>query len=203
MDFSFYEQVSDRFKFLDGLYHSKKQQCEQAQTQVQALIAESDVLQKTEKVLKHLIDKLAREDLSKMDKLVTYGLKTVFPDRNIEFRSSLEERGKKIYVNLQTIYDDNVIDPDSRSSINVIESFLLRILCLIKLKKARFLMLDETFAAVDSGYIDNVSQLISEMASKLGMDILLVTHNPAVAEYVNHSYRLVHRNNLVEIEKIK
>lgn len=203
MDLSFYEATSDRFKFLDGLYHSKVKQRDSAQKTVEDLKTEADVLMKTEKVFKHLIDKLAKEDLSKMDKLVTYGLSTVFPDRDIEFKSSLEERGKKIWINLQTLYNGNVLDPQARSSINVIESFLLRILCVIKLKKARFLMMDETFSAVDSGYIDNVGSLISEMAAKLGMDIILVTHNPTIADHVHHSYKLTHRAKQTGIEKIK
>lgn len=203
MDMDFYNTVKDRYKFLEISYENKKSQRDTAIKRVEELKKESDILSKTEKVLKQLIDKLAKEDLSRMDKLITYGLKTVFPDRDIRFESKIEERGKKIKINLQTIYNGNIVDPQSKSSIQVIESFLLRILCLIKLKKARFIMMDETFSAVDYGYIDNVCQLVTELASKLNIDILLVTHNPNIGDYVNHSYKLTHKNNLTGIEKIK
>jgi len=203
MDNSIYESVLRRTQFLDGVYQSKKEQLRKASDEIEQLKTDEDILTKTEKVLKHLIDKLAKKDLSNMDKLVTYGLKSVFPDRDIKFKTLLEERGKKITVNLQTIYNDNVVDPESRSSISVIESFLLRLLCVIKLKRAKLLLMDETFAAVDGGYIENVSGLLSELSKKLHIDMLLVTHNAGFNESVQSSYRLSHRNNKTGIEKVK
>lgn len=198
-----YESVINRFQFLQGTYNSKKAQRETVLHEIEGLKETKDVLTKAEKVLKHLIDKLAKKDLSKMDKLITYGLNTVFPDRNIEFRSELQERGKKIWIDLQTFYNNNQTDPDSKSSVTVIESFLLRLLCIMKLKRAPLLLMDETFAAVDNGYIDNVSRLVSQLANKLKLDILLVTHNPGFAETEHTAYKIALKNNKVTAEKLK
>jgi len=203
MDLTTYESVINRAQFLEGVYEDKKRQWDTINDELQEITHEKEVLEKVEKVLKHLIDKLAKNDLSKMDRLVTYGLKTVFPDRNIKFLSQLEERGKKITVSLKTLYNDNEVDPSSRSSIQVIESFILRLLCVFKLKRAPFLILDETFSALHADYIPNVSELINELASKLKMDIILVTHNTNLSESAQSSYRISNRNNETRIEKIK
>jgi len=204
IDVSRCDSVLDRLRYLEGVYSSKTDQKNNISNEVEKLEEERGILQKTEKVLKHLVDKLAKKDLSKMDKLVTYGLNTVFPGRDIKFETELVERGNKIKVNLKTLYNgSNVVDPDNQSSVSVVESFLLRILCIAKLKKAPLLLMDETFAAVGSEYIENISKLISELSKKLGIDILLVTHNPAFQAYSEKSFRLVSDEKEVKIESTK
>ena len=198
-----YDSLMNRAQFLRGVYNSKKTQQQKVDKEVTGLKEDRDVLNKVEKVFKHLIDKLAKKDLTKMDQLVTYGLNNVFPDRNIRFKSELQERGKKIWIDLQTHYNDNLVDADSKSSIHVIESFILRLICILKTKRAPFLLLDETFAAVHNKNVANVSKLVAQLAAKLGMDILLVTHNPELAESGNSTYAISLVNNETKLEKIK
>jgi len=195
--------VLDKLRYLEGVYNSKTDQRDSIADQVSNLEEDNSVLQKTEKVLKHLVDKLAKKDLSKMDQLVTYGLNTVFPGRDIKFETELLERGNKIKINLKTLYNGSLVDAENKSSISVVESFLLRILCISKLKKAPLLLMDETFAAVGSEYIENISKLVSELSNKLGIDILLVTHNPAFQAYSDTSFKLISDENEVKIEGVK
>ena len=197
------DEVLDKLRYLEGVYNNKTEQKNTVSNIVGELKENMGVLQKTEKVLKYLVDKLAKKDLSKMDKLVTYGLNTVFPGRDIKFETELVERGNKIKINLKTLYNGSLVDPDNKSSITVIESFLLRILCIAKLKKAPLLLMDETFGAVDSAYIENLSKLISDLSEKLKIDILLVTHNPAFQAYSGKSFKLVSDEKEVKIEDVK
>lgn len=199
----FYDSVMGRIQYLEGLYKSKKEQYEKINKEVKRLSSEEDILHKVEKVLKQLIDKMAQKDLSNMDRLVTYGLKSVFVDRDITFESSIEERGKKVWVNMKTMYDGKEVDSQCRGSVSVIESFILRVLCILKTKKAPFLLLDEPFGAVNVEYIEHVSNLVAELAEKLNMDILLVTHNPGFSESSHNTFRAKSTNNNLRIEKIK
>lgn len=203
MELEFFESIVNRVQFLDGMHESKKAYRAKTAGLISDLKKNEDILQKTEKVLKYLTDKLVKNDLSKMDNLITYGLKTVYADRNFQFRSELQERGKKMWIDLQTINDGNLTDSQAKSSVHVVESFLLRLLCIIKMKRAKLLLLDETFAAVDAEYIDNLYQLVQELCKKLNMDVLLVTHFPGCTELVDNSYRIIRKNNNTEIEKIK
>jgi ABC-type branched-subunit amino acid transport system ATPase component len=203
MDDNYYESIMDRAQFLQGVYQNKVQQKEIKEKEVRNLHEEKEVLEKTEKVLKHLMDKLVQKDLSKMDNLITYGLRTVYTDRDIVFKSKIDERGKKIWIDLQTITDGKRVDPQTQSSVNVLESFLLRILCISKLKRAKLLLLDETFSAMDPGYIENFSQLIVQLCEKLGLDIFLVTHNIGFLDYAHNSYRIKRNDNKTEIIQVK
>lgn len=203
MDINLYDSVIDRTQFLQGVYQDKLSQKNKLTTEVESLREEKDILDKTEKVIKFLMDKLVQKDLSKMDALISYGLKSVYSDRDIMFKSEIIEYGKKIWIDLQTISDGKKVDPQSQSSVHVIESFLLRLLCILKLNRSKLLLLDETFSAVDTGYIENFSQLIVQLCSKLGMDIFLVTHQVGFIDYANHSYRINRTDDTTEVIKLK
>lgn len=203
MDSLKYDTTISQIDFIDGVYQNKKKQLKSKEEEVSKLETESIILEKTEKILKHLIDTLAKKDLSKMDRLVTYGLNTVFPDKDIKFKSELVERGSKLRINLRTIFKDEEVDQNAQGSVTVIESFLLRMLCVLKLKKFPFLYMDEPFGAVDSEYAFKVSPLIAELSKKLKLDILLVTHNPTFMEDANKAYRIKNSKEKLIIETIK
>lgn len=203
MDITLYDSVVDRIQFLQGVYQDKLSQRKKLETEVESLREEKDILNKTEKVIKFLMDKLVQKDLSKMDALITYGLKSVYSDRDIVFKSEIIEYGKKIWIDLQTISEGKKVDPQSQSSVHVIESFLLRLLCILKLNRGRLLLLDETFSAVDTGYIENFSQLVVQLCNKLGMDIFLVTHQVGFIDFANHSYRMIRADNKTEVISLK
>jgi len=204
MDSTLYNSAINRAIFLEGIYKSKKDQYNNCKKEVEALVLDQEVLDKTEKALKFLVDKLAKKDLSRLDKLVSYGISVVFPDRDISFKSEIVEYGKKMRIDLKTIYNNNEVDPDSMGSVSVIESFLLRVLCIAKLKKAPLLLLDETFAAVHNSCVENVSQLIAEISAKLKIDILLITHNTGFSEHANHNFLAkINNDNELIIDQLK
>lgn len=203
MDTTKYEFTINRVQFLNGIYQNKLKQLKNIEKEVNDLYIEKNILEKAEKTLKFLLDKLVKKDLTSIENLITYGLKTVYSDRDLYFKTNIKEHGKKLWIDLQTFSGENRIDPNSQSSVQVIESFLLRLLCIIKLKKAKLLLLDETFAAVDSGYIENLGQLINQLCEKLNMDVLLVTHNMGFLDYSNHAYRIEKTENTVKISKVK
>jgi len=199
MELSLYESVLNRVQYLTGVYESKKVHQQTTEKLVDTLKKDRDILDKTEKVLKHLIDKLVKNDLSKMDNLVTYGLKAVYPERDFTFQSVPQERGNKMWIELQTLDRGNYVSPECKGSVHVIESLLLRLLCLIKMKRARLLILDETFSAIETDRMEKLYSLVSELCKKLKMDVLLVTHYTGCTELVDHCYRLHRKNNTVEM----
>jgi len=180
-----FSELSDRLIYAEGVYKTKKAQYDKFTEEVSSLNKEKEVLDKVERLFTHLIDKLAKQDLEKMDQLITYGLKTVFPTKDLKFKSCLEERGKKLFVDMKTIFEGGEVDKDSIGGVSFIESLLLRVLCILKLKKANILLMDETFEAIHNDNLENVSNLLSQLSKKFGIDILLVTHNPGINQYAD------------------
>lgn len=198
-----YNNIKNRVNFIEGTYRNRIDRLNEIESDIDNIQRESDILHKTDKVLKHLVDQMSKKDLQELDKIVTWGLNTVFPGRDIKFETEIVEKNNKLKINLKTIYNGEYVDPSNKSSITVVESFLLRVMCITKLHKAPVLLMDETFAAVGSEYIENISKLISNLSDKLGMDILLVTHNPAFQAYSKKSFKLTSNEEEVKIERVQ
>jgi ABC-type lipoprotein export system ATPase subunit len=62
--------------------------------------------------------------------------------------------------------------------------------------------LDETLPAVDSNYTANIAVFLSDLCKKLGMDILVVTHNPTLFEMADNRYKIVRKNGESWFEKV-
>ena len=135
------------------------------------------LLEKVSLVLAQLVDKMVQKDLQGIDSLVNYGLKVVFPDRNLLFKSFMVMVGGKMQIDFTTFDDGKEICDDAFGSVSVIESLLLRIICMMKTKSGKLLLLDETFGALDSEYVQLLGSLLKTLTSKAKMDILLVTFN--------------------------
>ncbi len=189
---------------IDGFYQAYCQQKQELTETVDSLKKDIDRDMKTSTVLKHLLDIMVKDEVARMAGLITYGLKTIFEDQNLTFTPEITKKNEKIYIELKT--NDNGIEGGYKSfggSVAVIESFLLRVLCLLKKKFAKFMILDETFSAVGVEYIANTGKLISELSKKIGLDVLLVTHQKEFQHSADHVYRVKESKNGLIMEKIK
>lgn len=189
---------------IDGFYKAFKKQKQTLVTTIEGLKKDIDRDIKTSTVLKHLLDIMVKDEVSRMAGLITYGLKTIFDDQKLTFAPEITKKNEKIYIELKT--HNNGIEGDFRAfggSVAVIESFLMRILCLLKKNYARLMLLDETFAPVGEEYIANTAKLISELSKKIGLDVLLVTHQKEFQYNADHVYKLRESKNGLIMEKIK
>lgn len=189
---------------IDGFYKALKNQEKELITTTDLLKKEIDVLIKVSAVFKHLLDTMVKDEINRMAALITYGLKTIFDDQELTFVPEITKKNNKISIDLNT--HNKGIEADYKSfggSVATIESFLLRILCIIKKNLARLVLLDETFAAVGEEYITNTSKLISELSKKLGIDILLVTHQKEFQHGADNVYRVKTDGSELIMEKIK
>ena len=65
------------------------------------------------------------------------------------------------------------------------------------------LMLDESLPAFDHNYVVNMGRFLSTLCQRVGMDVLLVTHNQALVEAADNAYRLVPRRGSVKLESAR
>lgn len=185
------QEFQSRVDKLDGFYQALKRQQESLTKEIIELKNSVDLYTKASLVIKHLLDTMVRDEINKMAGLVTYGLKAVFDDQDLAFKPVISKKNDRIYIELKTL--NNGVEEEFGTfggSVAVVESFLLRIICMLKMKLARLILLDESFAAVGAEYIPNTSKLIGELSNKLNLDILLVTHEPEFKNYAKKVYRL-------------
>jgi len=189
---------------IDGFYKSFLQQKKDLTETVNSLKSDIDRDIKASIVIKSLLDFMVKDEVAKMASLITYGLKTIFDDQDLSFVPEITKKNDKINIELKT--NNGGIEGGFKAfggSVAVIESFLLRILCMLKKKYARIMILDETFAAVGEEYIANTGKLIAELSKKIGLDVLLVTHQKEFQHNADNVFRVKESKNGLIMEKIK
>ena len=195
-------EIQSKIDRIDGFYQALKNQESTLGNEIIGLKKNVDQFTKASAVIKILLNTMVTDEINKMAGLVTYGLKSIFEDQNLSFRPVISKKNEKIYIELKTA--NNGIEGEFGSyggSVAVIESFLLRVICMLKMNMARLILLDETFAPIGDEYIQNTSKLIGELADKLGLDVLLVTHQPEFKNYAKRVYRVKDSPNGLVMER--
>lgn len=189
---------------IDGFYKALRNREETLVSTIESLKINIERDSKASVVLKHLLDIMVKNEITRMAALITYGLKSIFDDQDLTFLPDKKEKAGKINIELKTVCDG--IEGDFKSfggSVAVIESFLMRILCVLKKNLARFMLLDETFAPVGEEYVANTAKLISELSKKIGIDILLVTHQKEFKHNADRVYRVKESKKGLAMERVK
>lgn len=142
---------------------------------------DSELLELTRLALSSMTENKVGPKITYINDMVTYGLNSVFHDRDLRFELSIKDSTKKLSYTTTTWDGLQVASSDTDGAVTVVEGFLLRLICLIELKKPKFLIMDEHFAAVGATYINNLAKLLDELSESMGVDILLVSHNSGTA----------------------
>ena len=115
------------------------------------------------------MDSFVFDEINKIAGLVTYGLKAVFDDLNLSFKPVVIKKNDRIYIEFKTVQNGHELEFGTfGGSVAVLESLLLRIICILKMNLARLIMLDEGLVAIGtSEYVHNASKLINELSIKV------------------------------------
>jgi ABC-type molybdenum transport system ATPase subunit/photorepair protein PhrA len=178
------KSISERGTLLEGSRKSALSKVQKLSSTVRDLEIFAIKIEKTLKVLAALVNKKVENDLKVINTLVTNGLRTVFPDRDVTFKSYPVEVGGKIQIDFLTEENGKEVSDDAYGSVSVVESLILRMICMNRMKTGKMLLLDETFSALDNDYVTRVGTLLKELAEQMKIDILLVSFNPGASEAV-------------------
>ena len=120
-----------------------------------------------------------------IENLVTLALSSVFDDP-YEFEAEFIQKRNQTEVNLFFVRDGERINPLSASGGGTVDvaSFALRVsLWSLQQKKTRpIFILDEPMKNLSSVYQEKGSRMMKSVADKLGLQIIMVTHNESLVE---------------------
>lgn len=180
------------------------------QGQIKSLQGEFDLLELVQGVLRTLIDKEVTAGVAAVEKLLTEGLRAVFHDQKLSVESDVSISRGKVSVDLITAHeraDGTVIRGVSNDAfggaVATVQSVLLRIIVMKRRGLRPLLLLDESLPAFDAGYVYNMGEFLQLICERLDIDILLVTHNPALVEAANRAYRIVRTNSGARFERMR
>lgn len=114
--------------------------------------------------------------------VVTEFLRAVFGEEQAyEFRIMFDKKRGKTEARLVFVRDGEEIDPTTAAGLGAVDvaSLALRLaaLLLVRPAKRRLLVCDEPFRHLSSEHTEKVGQAIFQLAERIGMQMIVVTHN--------------------------
>jgi len=163
--------------------------------ELESLSSRLAILAKVSELYLMLLDRMVKGQVKIIDEVITHGFQTIFFDQNLRFETELSSKYNK--VSAEFFVCDG--DPSSGGTRGdpmesygggpaVMASLILRILTLLRLKRRKFLLLDETLFAVSDEYVENTSLFLKGLAETMGLDIFLVTHKQSYVDYAPTAY---------------
>lgn len=176
-----------------------------AVTEITELEAKSSALDEAIEVLNSYADARQAELQSKIEEIVTSGLRTVFGNE-ITFAINVSHRGKlsaSEFV-IRTRMGAEIVETpimDARGGgVASVAGFLLRLVILLLRKDARtVLFLDESFAQLSAEYEPALAEVVRELVDRSSAQIVLVTHSEAYSDVADVVYRLALEDGVTKI----
>jgi hypothetical protein len=179
------------------------------QANIRDLENEEELLDLVASLLRRLIDAEVTDGVKAVEKLQTEGLQEIFHDQNLSVRAEVEESRGKVSVTFFTTRGledgtrvEGVPDQSFGGAILTVQSVLMRITVIFRRKMRPLLLLDETLAAVANRYVDRAAKFLSTLSKRLGLDILLITHDEALVGAASNAYRVTYVKDRAKYRKV-
>jgi len=185
-----------------------KQSLSGIHTDIRRLEIDDVILGKISELFRQIIDQEVTAGVQAVERLQTEGLQAVFPDQDLRVKATVEVTRGRVSVDLVTIQKDldgseieGPVEDAFGGAVATVQSVLLRVILMLRRGLHPVMFLDETLPALDDAYTINTGKFLSTLCRRLGVDILLVTHNPVLVEIADKAYRIVKKGGVAGFEK--
>ena len=140
-----------------------------------------------------------------LNELVTDGLEVVFDSEGYSFELQAETKANGLQVNPVLLQDGHEysLKADTGYGVTQVVSFLLRIALLsIKKNATKIILLDEPNKDISVEYKQKASELMATVANKMGIEILVVTHEESIKEVADHTFKVSKNKGVSYIEEL-
>lgn len=157
------------------------------------------------------VGEFAREQLKvKIQATVTAALQAVFEDDSMEFKVVMGTVNGKPTANwvAESRFGDTVVaaEPESAKGGGVCDVISLALrLSLLELSRpvpGGPVILDESSKHVSASYAPNVAQFLKQYAQQTDRQILLVTHQDALADVADVTYQVTQKDGKSEVRRL-
>jgi DNA repair exonuclease SbcCD ATPase subunit len=166
------------------------------QREVEALSRQIERLTKVGELLRVLMDKLVTDQVRTIEGIVTEGLRAIFFDQQLTFEAEISQKYNKVAIDFffrqgsETMAVRGHPLESFGGGPSSIASLVLRLLAILRLKRAPVLFLDETLGAINGDeYIDAAGQFLKKLAATTGIHILYVSQKQAFLDHADLAYQ--------------
>lgn len=181
-------------------------QGKQVKAEVGELSQRIEALDEAAAVLNGYADSRQVELQTKIESIVTHGLRTIFGD-DMSFHIKASQTGKypTALFTVRSLKDGQTVETnimDARGGgVAAVTGFILRLILLLLKPNARpVLFLDETFAQLSEEYEPALAEFMKELVERTPVQILMVTHSHAYDDVADKTYRFFLDDGVTRIE---
>jgi len=205
-----FEQLCSDVSRVQALRDSAAHRLQNLSGQVDQLEADVELLDRVADLFRVLIDQEVVDNAKTVEDLLTEGLQAIFDDLDLSVRSEIDVQRGKVSVDLVTVQkeaDGSIIEGSSTDayggSVSTVQSVLLRIVVVSRRGLKPLLLLDESLGAIAEHYVPRVGKFLSVLCERMSLDILAVSHNPALIEAADTAYRISKKGSSATLKRIR
>lgn len=203
------KSLNNSLRLAQGRREEVRRSLREARESVARLENESQLLDHVAALLHALIDGEITEGVKAIESLQSEGVRAVFSDQEITVRADVEVSRGKVNVNLVTtqrkengdLIEGMALDGFG-GAVSTVQSILLRLAILFRRGLRPVLFLDETLPAFDDRYVHAMASFLKTLCKRMGVDILLVTHNPTLVDAGDRAYRIKRDRGFCTFQRI-
>ena len=140
-----------------------------------------------------------------IEDVVSMALDAVFPDP-YKFTIDFVQRRNKTECDLYFVRDGNKVDPLTASGVGAVDvaAFALRIASwsMMQPRTRNTIILDEPFRFLSENYQEQASIMLKEISQKLGIQMIVVTHNEILASTADKTFNVSIRKGRSKIKEL-
>jgi DNA repair exonuclease SbcCD ATPase subunit len=178
-------------------------------TSITRIEDEIQLLDHVSVLLHAMIDGELTDGVKAIETLQSEGVKAVFNDQDLRVRAEVEVSRGKVNVTLVTTQVtetgetvEGMAMDGFGGAVSTVQSILLRLAIMFRRGLRPVLFLDETLPAFDDKYIHNMATFLKTLCKRMGVDILLVTHNPTLVDAGDRAYRIKQNKGFCTFQRI-
>lgn len=203
------KSLTSTLRIAQGRREEVRRSLREARSAVARIEDESQLLDHVAVVLHTLIDGELTDGVKAIESLQSEGIRVVFPDQDIQVRAEVEVSRGKVNVSLVTTErkeDGEIVEGLSLDgfggAVATVQSILFRLAIIFRRGLRPVLFLDETLPAFDSKYVHMMAGFLKVLCKRMGVDILLVTHNTALVDAGDRAYRIKRDKGAATFQRI-
>ena len=203
-------QIRSRLDRAVGQRDGVRNRLKTVRQDIERLIEEDRVIGLVAELFRQMIDQEVTMGVQAVERLQTEALQAVFDDQDLRVKARVETSRGKISVDLVTVERkadgteiEGLWDDSFGGSVATVQSILLRLIIILRQGLFPLILLDESLPAIEDNYITNIGRFLSTLCARLGVDILLVTHNPETVGAADRAYRLVKKDGSTQFELLR
>ena len=199
------KQLKDESLGLEKSIEILSSQSKKLNSEIDSLTNEISILESCATFFNKTIELKVDEVSTKIEDIINKGLAYIYgADYRFKLHKSIKRNKTTFSFELCNIETGVAGFEETRGGgIMALISFLFRIVVIAILNKPRLIMLDETLSAVSIEYQEKLSNFIKQIADDMGFVIIIISHQPTLAEKSNIQYIVSKAQGFSKVLRVK